>query len=203
MKKIVWLPAVLSMIIFSSCNDEKAPDYDKSIVPPGSTNTIITNPAVTDSNTAAAKTISTQPQLQQVPAAQPVNANPQNITVNQQPAKTAAGMNPPHGQPGHRCDIAVGAPLNSPPGKTTVQQPQVQTTSTSTVAPTPVKTAPGMNPPHGQPGHRCDISVGAPLNSPPTNKPAATVTPVVAPTDPTAARPQPAATNKVADSTKN
>ena len=29
----------------------------------------------------------------------------------------APGMNPPHGQPGHRCDIAVGAPLDSPPGK--------------------------------------------------------------------------------------
>jgi hypothetical protein len=24
-------------------------------------------------------------------------------------------MNPSHGQPGHRCDIAVGAPLNSKP----------------------------------------------------------------------------------------
>src|SRR6188474_1027285 len=41
------------------------------------------------------------PGSQQVPPVQP---------------KTAEGMNPPHGQPGHRCDIAVGAPLNSPPG---------------------------------------------------------------------------------------
>jgi len=24
-------------------------------------------------------------------------------------------LNPAHGQPGHRCDIAVGAPLNSAP----------------------------------------------------------------------------------------
>ena len=31
------------------------------------------------------------------------------------PATTQAGLNPPHGQPGHRCDIAVGAPLNSKP----------------------------------------------------------------------------------------
>ena len=30
-------------------------------------------------------------------------------------AATAEGMNPPHGQPGHRCDIAVGAPLDSKP----------------------------------------------------------------------------------------
>jgi hypothetical protein len=27
--------------------------------------------------------------------------------------------NPAHGQPSHRCDIPVGAPLNSPPATTT------------------------------------------------------------------------------------
>src|SRR4051812_3950367 len=32
-------------------------------------------------------------------------------------------------------------------------------------APTTVTTASGMNPPHGLPGHNCDIPVGAPLNS--------------------------------------
>ena len=31
--------------------------------------------------------------------------------------EVAEGMNPPHGQPGHRCDIPVGAPLNSPAGQ--------------------------------------------------------------------------------------
>jgi len=91
------------------------------------------------------------------------------------------GINPAHGQPGHRCDIAVGAPLNSAPtqGQTTTQQPQtVQVNSgqqnvvtTTTVAPT--KVAKGMNPAHGQPGHRCDIPVGAPLNSPVAKQPAA------------------------------
>lgn len=79
------------------------------------------------------------------------------------------GLNPPHGQPGHRCDIAVGAPLNSAPaqqGQTVqVNQSQQQQVVTTTTA-APVKTAKGMNPPHGQPGHRCDIAVGAPLNSP-------------------------------------
>ncbi len=91
-----------------------------------------------------------------------------------QPAATAEGMNPPHGQPNHRCDIPVGAPLDSPPvTKPTLptassqQIPQIQTTT----APTP--TAPGMNPPHGQPNHRCDIAVGAPLDSPPKTKPTA------------------------------
>lgn len=58
-------------------------------------------------------------------------------------SQTAAGLNPPHGEPGHRCDIAVGAPLggNNPMNNT----------------------ATNLNPPHGQPGHRCDIAVGAPL----------------------------------------
>ena len=66
------------------------------------------------------------------------------------PVKTAPGMNPPHGQPGHDCSIAVGSPLKSSP---------VVNPSTST----PVQTAPGINPPHGQPGHDCSIAVGAPL----------------------------------------
>lgn len=101
--------------------------------------------------------------------------------------KTAAGMNPPHGQPGHRCDIAVGAPLNSPPGQGAGQtsapaaqssqsgflggNAQAQAPAQQQAAPQQQmpkqETAPGMkgkpNPAHGQPGHRCDISVGQPL----------------------------------------
>lgn len=90
---------------------------------------------------------------------------------------TAPGMNPPHGQPGHRCDIPVGQPLNSQPSATpTSQNISVGANNTiqidpsaATSAPTaqPVKTAAGMNPPHGQPGHRCDIPVGQPLNGKP------------------------------------
>jgi hypothetical protein len=86
------------------------------------------------------------------------------------------GLNPAHGQPGHRCDIAVGAPLNSAPtqGQTTTQPTQTvqvnpsqqNVVTTTTTAATPVKVEKGMNPSHGQPGHRCDIPVGAPLNSP-------------------------------------
>lgn len=71
-------------------------------------------------------------------------------------------MNPPHGQPGHRCEIAVGAPLNSKPAPAVTSTP-----ATVTAQPAPQKTLPGMNPPHGEPGHRCDIAIGAPLNSKP------------------------------------
>lgn len=85
------------------------------------------------------------------------------------------GINPAHGQPGHRCDIAVGAPLNSAPTQqgqaatqtaqpVQVSQGQQQVVTTTTAA--PAKVAKGMNPAHGQPGHRCDIPVGSPLNSP-------------------------------------
>ncbi len=116
----------------------------------------------------------------------PAKTTPQNnmvMTPVQTPVQpTAPGMNPPHGQPNHRCDIAVGAPLNSKPAPATTPaataaaQPQVVMTE----VPNKVKTAPGMNPPHGEPNHRCDIAVGAPLNS----KPAPTPTTVTTATPP-------------------
>jgi hypothetical protein len=123
-----------------------------------------------------------------VPAAttQPVAA-PAAVTA----APTAAGMNPAHGQPGHRCEIAVGAPLSTAPAAKPAAQPTAQPIAvnqiTPTMVPTPAPAAPtakGMNPPHGQPGHRCEIAVGAPLNSKPvTAKPAAatqTIQPAIA-----------------------
>ena len=78
-------------------------------------------------------------------------------------------LNPPHGQPGHRCDIPVGAPLNSKPAaQPAAAQPQV-TQQQIVIDPQQAQqhtgtTEPGFsgkpNPPHGQPGHRCDIAVG-------------------------------------------
>ncbi|MBP8114477.1 MAG: hypothetical protein KAY50_03910 [Chitinophagaceae bacterium] len=103
------------------------------------------------------------------------------ISITQTPVQTAtvsgAGLNPEHGKPGHRCDIAVGAPLNSTP----TPQPQAAVTpslkntsdisaknATIVTSSQPVKpAAAGMNPEHGKPGHRCDIAVGAPLDSKP------------------------------------
>lgn len=89
---------------------------------------------------------------------------------------TPAGINPPHGELNHRCDIAVGAPLNTAgSGGTSLQPASLQSTQTvsspQTVTAKTV-TAKGMNPPHGETNHRCDIAVGAPLNS----KPASTTT---------------------------
>ncbi len=101
------------------------------------------------------------------------------ISPQQQVVSTAKGMNPAHGQPGHRCDIAVGAPLNSPAGvnataPATMSATPAPTVSTPVGTPTPSPatsskstsssaTPPGINPPHGEPGHDCAIAVGAPL----------------------------------------
>jgi hypothetical protein len=93
----------------------------------------------------------------------------QNVLMKEENSnKNTTGLNPAHGQPGHRCDIAVGAPLNSLSTKKMSNQPLktrgaapavLQSNSASIVTP------PGMNPPHGQAGHRCDIAVGTPLNT--------------------------------------
>ncbi len=74
--------------------------------------------------------------------------------------------NPEHGQPWHRCDIPVGAPLDSKPA----EKAEVQNMTTSPQASVPAKPEgpkPKNNPEHGQPWHRCDIAVGAPLDSKP------------------------------------
>ena len=105
---------------------------------------------------------------------------------------SSAALNPAHGLPGHRCDIAVGQPLNSKPAagvnslSTTTTPaakpattssspfvtPGVKTNTTPSTNVLPTATTPGLNPKHGQPGHRCDILVGQPLNSKPAAAPA-------------------------------
>ena len=124
--------------------------------------------------------------LDSKPATQPSTAfNPETITPTPttNPTKPftvpviqpAAGLNPPHGKPGHRCDLRVGEPLDSKP----VTQPSTAF-NPLTIAPTPttnptkpftvpvIQPAAGLNPPHGKPGHRCDLRVGQPLDSKPS-----------------------------------
>ena len=99
---------------------------------------------------------------------------------------TPPKLNPPHGQPFHRCDIAVGSPLNAAapanPAATAIRtgaaptlenaarlnnpqanNPQVNNPTAPTVA-NASATPPKLNPPHGQPFHKCEIPVGSPLN---------------------------------------
>ncbi len=91
---------------------------------------------------------------------------------------TPPELNPPHGQPFHRCDIAVGSPLNAAaPAKPTATAIRTGAAPTlenaarlnNSQANTPTvananATPPKLNPPHGQPFHRCEIPVGSPLN---------------------------------------
>jgi hypothetical protein len=108
--------------------------------------------------------------LKATDSVKPLIASPKQGVFN-------TGVNPAHGAPGHRCEIAVGAPLNSAPIQ--VQQPAQMPSpvqANPVISNNPVKpavsnpspvTAGTLNPAHGQPGHRCDIAVGAPLNSAP------------------------------------
>ena len=151
MKTNYILSALLVFLLFiCSCKKELEPQESSAVTIP--------------SDSASASTTS-------VSSALTNNSTPNAPSTQQNSSLNGVGMNPPHGQAGHRCDIAVGAPLNSTPNKSTT----TPASSVSNVAmPTIVKsnapavvTKPGMNPPHGQTGHRCDIAVGAPLNSAP------------------------------------
>jgi hypothetical protein len=93
--------------------------------------------------------------------------------VNSSAALPVAALNPAHGVPGHRCELAVGAPLNAPASapqnQPLVSQPPVQGSAAalpSSAPATPSKSSAGLNPAHGMPGHRCDIAVGASLSTP-------------------------------------
>jgi hypothetical protein len=155
------------------------------------------SPAKQDSNQN--KQVPVLPSVQEQPApASTEAAQPAEEVTPQQPAaqqnNAEVMLNPPHGQPFHRCDIPVGAPLPSQSAGTATQtsnsQVQVNTpqvtapaarTTTSSGAPTienarrmntgqaqstaPANSGskPALNPPHGQPYHRCDIAVGSPL----------------------------------------
>ena len=177
MKKIVMCATVIAVVSLMACGGADKSEIDSSIVP-SQTGKQVTNAFDADTNV-------TQPLVVNpvTLGGQPVTTIGSQPITNAAPVKTApvsgitggSGPNPAHGQPGHRCDISVGAPLNSPVGN--AAKPQVQTVpSTPSVAlpsvlsvpsavTTPVSTDPNakLNPAHGQPGHDCAIAVGAPL----------------------------------------
>jgi hypothetical protein len=150
MKRLGITIVILLMVFSMACKESSETPAPKD---PGSSS------GMTQSAPPSSQSSTTSP----LPVTKPIKAPP--LMSLQSVTATAPGTNPPHGQPNHRCDIPVGAPLSSLPGTqptpTGTSQPKV-----SVQASTP-STAPGMNPPHGQPNHRCDIAVGAPLNSPP------------------------------------
>ncbi len=108
----------------------------------------------------------------------PSATTPTTVTVTPTPTPQPAAnqdvkLNPAHGQPGHDCAVAVGAPLGG--NSAVVRQ-------VAPAAPAAISTVPSpsglsgpkpqfnansgkLNPGHGQPGHDCAVAVGAPLPS--------------------------------------
>ena len=145
------IPGILALTILTASCENKAGNQ----APPPSVNLQVPVPAAQ------------QPQPSQ-------NAQPQPVNLTQvqqaQPANGNVALNPKHGQPGHRCDILEGAPLNSAP------QPVIQTqvnpgASVQQPVPQPAAVTPAntgtvrLNPAHGQPGHDCAVEVGKPLRN--------------------------------------
>lgn len=146
--------AVFIAVIFmtAGCNQFDSPASDPSIVPAKKA------AAVVDSSMTIAVGDSAV-QLKNITTIAPEKA----ATL-----MPAAGLNPAHGQPGHRCDIAVGAPLNTQPATA----PQPAAVSVPQAAPAAdvqgarnVNPSAKLNPPHGQPGHDCAVPVGTPLKN--------------------------------------
>lgn len=166
--------AFIAATVLISCGGGNDNDYiDKSLITPTA------EKKTADTVLPAAPPINLQPNnitgSSTIPATNAVNVVPNTNSIKINPQASNAKLNPAHGQPGHRCDIAVGAPLDSKPVAAGTPQPNsISTTQppvTVSTQPATQPTAPGMNPPHGQPGHRCDIAVGAPLDSKPVQPP--------------------------------
>jgi hypothetical protein len=112
----------------------------------------------------------------------PINTNaPLNssVAVNNTSPKGSVRLNPAHGQPGHDCAIAVGAPLKGSVASTPAAAPakviatksiplETKAVVATAAAPAAVPSfftdpTAKLNPAHGQPGHDCAVAVGAPL----------------------------------------
>lgn len=161
MKKIFITALSLGLILTQiSCNNDTTDNSSTS-----------TNSTPSTENTTTENTFINSAENMDVPTVQEPNITSNNGS-NVQSSNTA--LNPPHGQPGHRCDIPEGAPLNTPPQQQAQAQP-IQDPAANpanivpnapgvNVQPSAQQTAPGFsgkpNPEHGQPGHRCDLQVG-------------------------------------------
>ena len=135
-------------------------------------NTVDLNSTTPDLNTSATTT-NTNNTNQKISFPDVNVANPSLKSAVTSNPSSAKGLNPAHGQPNHRCDIAVGDPLSTPIKQAPIQNiaPAAPNVNTQQVIPTPTPVAPKVsgtstgriNPAHGEPGHDCAIQVGAPL----------------------------------------
>ena len=86
-------------------------------------------------------------------------AEPDTAPTERQVTADSIKVNPAHGLPGHRCDLPVGAPLNS----ATVETTPVNELPSTSVSPIRIDQRPELNPPHGEPYHDCSVPVGGKL----------------------------------------
>jgi hypothetical protein len=181
----------IAAILFTACNNSSSGGKKSTVTTPS--NIIV--PTTGPGSPTTTQPVQVQPNNNTANTSQPVITTAQPVTTITQPitpvTTSGAGLNPEHGKPGHRCDIAVGAPLNSAPTNPTVtpttpannnpvmvkSNPQPVEVQKTFATNTPT-TGAGLNPEHGKPGHRCDIAVGAPLDSKPNATPAITTSPV-------------------------
>lgn len=127
---------VFSLLLFTSCQEKEKKE-------------------VTDTNESVEMTLDQKKQQLQ------------NVAPSSSGSATTlppGSVNPPHGEPGHRCDIPVGAPLDgSQPQKQMKVTPAENKIEMPPANPGNTGPKPEKNPEHGQPWHRCDIKVGDPL----------------------------------------
>lgn len=95
----------------------------------------------------------------------PEVTTPEPTEANATTNEATPELNPAHGQPGHRCDLPVGAPLNGTNAVNTQNTTPTSQLPSTSVSPVRVNQTPTVNPPHGEPGHDCAVPVGAPLNN--------------------------------------
>lgn len=170
---------IASSVLLYSCKDKKSattetekmetltPDSTQQMVDSATTTSVIETPEVS-------------PEI--VTTSAPVVVNPTPTVSTKPVAVKSSGsvrpaLNPAHGEPYHRCDIQVGAPIDSPSQQNVAPQTMPQQANNGgnfntnpispSVAPSAPATAvgpkPALNPAHGEPHHRCDLQVGAPL----------------------------------------
>lgn len=127
LRTIIFPALIINCLLFISCNSNKHGDTDPSLPQFGIENNI------------------------PIPTTQ---SDSMSTTINKiQKIQNDVALNPPHGELGHDCSIAVGAPLNNSGNQ--MVSPNMQTT--------PVSPTARPNPAHGLPGHSCEIPVGQPL----------------------------------------
>ncbi len=172
--KNILIAAFISML-FLACNSNSESGVDLSLVSEKKATSISDTQTI---NKTVAQNANVNNLQTQVPATgnaslqQPAATMPQNVVAN----NTNATANPPHGQPGHVCgttpsptNTTAAAPQSVQTINSAAPQMKIVPQQVNTIKPTVATNTGGgkLNPAHGQPGHRCDIPAGAPLNSAP------------------------------------